>query len=465
MDAPNPKRPCLVPLVTSIENPCSLPIAPDFNQSNIDMTISSFLSLSDLPLFSTPLSIGCSFDRVLDKVIPSAAGNSRDEFDQDRFLDRTLQLASLLYKSTKRCIRKRATLQNSTSWPLLPELTIKVFSMLDTKSLMQASACCTMFNKCAMDRVCYSHIDLTTAAEVVDNGVVCVMIHRAGKELRSLKLGSVSPSAWCTTSLLTRSCLTPLTFNHGFAGGLLRSLHLYYLRMMDHESLSPVLSACLNLTDLKIVGLRFNPLEQLGSLTRNCRFLFIEIYGAAGPITDSSLLEFVDKCPNLISLSLQCFLLNDAMLQKLIKGFRQLKYINLSRSPEISGCFFRGLGLCCKDSPLETLILRNCYTLKEREVLLFLNSLLAGDFKSIRLIDVSNAHGLVCDGGNRTFEPRFPIEELKKQRSDVTLVAIFESQSSLSSSSSGEVYSDGTSSWSSNYSSEEEEHDNDLDSI
>jgi len=61
---------------------------------------------------------------------------------------------------------------------------IQVFSMLDTKSLMQASACCTMFNKCAMDRVCYSHIDLTTAAEDVDNGVVCVMIHRAGKELR-----------------------------------------------------------------------------------------------------------------------------------------------------------------------------------------------------------------------------------------------------------------------------------------
>lgn len=58
--------------------------------------------------------------------------------------------------------------------------------MLDTKSLMQASVCCTMFNKCAMDRVCYSHIDLTMAAKNVDNGVVCIMIHRAGKELRLL---------------------------------------------------------------------------------------------------------------------------------------------------------------------------------------------------------------------------------------------------------------------------------------
>jgi F-box/leucine-rich repeat protein 2/20 len=93
--------------------------------------------------------------------------------------------------------------------------------------------------------------------------------------------------------------------------------------------------------------------------------LFIEIYGAAGLITDSSLLEFAANCPNLSSISLLGFLLNDAILQKLIKGFRRLKHINLSSSPEISGCFFRGLELCGKDSPLETLILRDCYILKE----------------------------------------------------------------------------------------------------
>lgn len=264
MDAPNPKRPrpCHDPS-SVVKDPSSLHLPPGFNQSNVDMTISSFLSLSDFPLFSSPLSIGCSFDRVLDKV-----GTSIDDgSDHDRFLDRTLQLASLLHNSTKRCIRKRATLHNSISWPLLPELTTKVtshllfswvsdqscliviwfqvFSMLDTNSLMQASVCCTMFNKCAMDRVCYSHIDLTMAATNVDNGVVCIMIHRAGKELRfeifywgpsyfaciyqslrslsfmlcrSLKLGSISSTS---TFLLTRSCLAPLSFNHGFAGYVL----------------------------------------------------------------------------------------------------------------------------------------------------------------------------------------------------------------------------------------------------
>lgn len=41
--------------------------------------------------------------------------------------------------------------------------------------------------------------------------------------------------------------------------------------------------------------------------------------GSIGLITDSSLLEFVDNCPNLISLSLLCFMLKGAILQKLIK--------------------------------------------------------------------------------------------------------------------------------------------------
>ncbi|VVB04506.1 unnamed protein product [Arabis nemorensis] len=102
-------------------------------------------------------SIGSSFDRVLDKALASA---SSDVSDQDRLLDRTLELVWLLRDSTKRCFRKRA----SSSLP---------------KSLLS-----TMFNKCAMDRLCYSHIDLTTAAKDAANGVLCTMIHRAGKELR-----------------------------------------------------------------------------------------------------------------------------------------------------------------------------------------------------------------------------------------------------------------------------------------
>lgn len=56
--------------------------------------------------------------------------------------------------------------------------------MLDTKSLMQSAACCTMFNKCAMDRFCYVHVDLTTCTRQVDRKVVCTMIDRAGEELR-----------------------------------------------------------------------------------------------------------------------------------------------------------------------------------------------------------------------------------------------------------------------------------------
>lgn len=101
------------------QNPNSVSTVPAFNQSHADLIISSLLSFPD----SSPISIGCTFDRVLDKALDSASG---DVSDQDRLVDRTLELASLLLDSTKRCFRKRASVHNSNSWFLPPELTIKV---------------------------------------------------------------------------------------------------------------------------------------------------------------------------------------------------------------------------------------------------------------------------------------------------------------------------------------------------
>lgn len=56
--------------------------------------------------------------------------------------------------------------------------------MLDTQSLCYAAATCSMFNKCAMDPLCYGNIDLRTTVPRVNNAVVSTMIQRAGKYLR-----------------------------------------------------------------------------------------------------------------------------------------------------------------------------------------------------------------------------------------------------------------------------------------
>ncbi|KAJ4905623.1 Uncharacterized protein Rs2_09281 [Raphanus sativus] len=69
--------------------------------------------------------------------------------------------------------------------------------------------------------------------------------------------------------------------------------------------------------------------------------------------------------------------------------------------------------------------MRNCLNLQEKEVLELCNSLIKGNFKSIRHIDVSNKRGLVSDNGQRSYKPKFPLEKLKEERSDVTLVADF----------------------------------------
>lgn len=305
--------------------------------------------------------------------------------------------------------------------------------MLDTKSLMQAAACCTMFNSCAMDRSSYAHIDLTTATRQADCGVVCVMIHRAGKELRSLKLGRVARSdgSDSTPSLLNGSFLSPLSYNHGFLGSRLRSLRLYNIRPINYTSFIEVLSVCSNLTDLRISGLKFPGMLLFKKLTEKCRLienLCLEAYQVPGT-TDtnagSPLIDFVTNSYNLTSLTLISYRLTDGLALNLAESSSKLKYLNLSRSPTLNGRFLRDLGHSCKESSLETLIMRNCYYLQEKEVLELCNSLIKGKFKSIRHIDVSSNSGILSNNGARIYKPKLPLEKLKEERSDVTFVADF----------------------------------------
>lgn len=117
MEAPNPNK-RLRRDPPSSSGPSSLPSVPDFNQNHVDLIISSFLSLPDLP----SLSITKSFDRAIEKLLESSA----DESVQDGINDRGIKLASLLHESTERCARKLAADRNSSSWSLPYELTVKV---------------------------------------------------------------------------------------------------------------------------------------------------------------------------------------------------------------------------------------------------------------------------------------------------------------------------------------------------
>ncbi|KAH0855891.1 hypothetical protein HID58_084152 [Brassica napus] len=366
---------------TTTQKPSSVSTTvPGFNHSHV--IFSSLLSFPN----SSPFSIASSFDRELDKALASASG---DVSAQDSLLDRTLQLASLLLDSTKRCFRKRASAHNSSSWFLPPDLTIK----------------------CAMDRLCYTHIDLTTAARKADSGVVCIMIHRAGKELRSLKLGRVARSDGSdpTPSLLNGSFLSPLSYNHGFLGSRLRSLRLYNIRPINYTSFTEVLSLCSNLTDLRITGLNCPVMLLFKTLREKCRLienLCLEAYQASGTVdakTGSPLIEFVTNSYNLTSLTLISFRLTDGLALNLAESSSKLKYLNLSRSPTLNGRFLRDLGHSCKESSLKTLIMRNCYNLQE---------------------DVSSNNELLTNGV-RFYKPELPLKKLKEERSDVTFVADF----------------------------------------
>ncbi|KAF2608811.1 hypothetical protein F2Q68_00044260 [Brassica cretica] len=125
---------------------------------------------------------------------------------------------------------------------------------------------------------------------------------------------------------------------------------------------------------------QFTALPVLDLLTRKFHLvehLFLETSFGADDITYSTIEAFLANCPKLTCLTLKGLNLDDAMAQILVK----------------------------------------------REVVEFLNSLIAGDFRFIWHIDVSSGNGLACDGDERTLKPNFPVEKLKEERSNFELVA------------------------------------------
>ncbi|OMO77694.1 hypothetical protein CCACVL1_14886 [Corchorus capsularis] len=443
------KRPC----PSSSQNP-RLP--PHFSQ--MDHLLHSFLSLADS---SPQISLDLSFDRLLE--------SSPSDADQSLLIDRAHKLGSLLLRAANRSARKRASLHNSIAWALPPDLTIKVFSMLDSQSLCYAAAACSMFNKCAMDPLCYANIDLTTVVPKVNNAVVSTMIQRAGKSLQSLKLGivpgptaspgscqplvytirnsDVSSFSWNDkktrqgkeSSILTRTCLYPLSGDNGAAGTLLRRLHLYNIERMDNTSLCVALAACPSLLDLEIVGLHVELRQTLVSVSMNCHLIERLFFESSKTGRDDSLksptcVELVNNCPNLSSLSLRGFKLHDYKVRILVKGFRKLKYADFSTSYSITGTFLRNLGSGGGGNPLEVLILRDCMHLKEVEVARFLTAVLAGDFKSLRHFDISNREGLASEGDwyQRSYSSSIiPLKQVLEVRPNICLLAEFPSEGSF----------------------------------
>ncbi|KAK3193770.1 hypothetical protein Dsin_025080 [Dipteronia sinensis] len=448
------KRPC--PSLTSL-NPNIVMLRP-----SMDDLLAAFLDMADSDTDSPSLSIDLSFERLLESL-------PRDD-DQSLLIDRALNLGSLLLEAAKRSARKRASKHNSIVWALPPDLTIKVFSMLDTQSLCYAAVTCSMFNKCAMDPMCYANIDLRTVVPKVNNAVVSTVIQRAGKSLQSLKLGIVpgpTASPWSCQSLvytirnsidvssfswndkktrqgkesfiLTRTCLHPLTVESGAAGTLLRRLHLYNIERMDCTSLCMALSACPSLLDLEIVGLHVELRQTLMSVSLSCPLIERLFFESSKTGRDDSLksptcVDLVNNCPHLTSLALRGFKLPDYKIRILVKGFRKLKYVDFSTSYSITGTFLRNLGSGAGGNLLEVLILRDCMHLKEVEVARFFSALLGGDLKFLRHLDISNREGLASDGDwyERCYSSSIiPLKQVSEVRQDICLLAEFPSEGSF----------------------------------
>lgn len=412
-----------------------------------------------LEAFLAPADPSVALDISLERLLDARA----EEVEKDQMIEGAMRMGIALLEVAKRAARRRAASHNSASWPLPPDLTVKVFSMLDTRSVCHAGATCSMFNKCAIDPLCYANIDLTATVPKINNAVVSTMIQRAGKNLQSLKLGiwptptsmpefnrpmsyttrnsiDTSGLSWTErrprqgkeSSVLTRSCLLALSVDDGAAGALLRRLHLYNIDKMDSSALCSALSACQSLIDLEVIGLHIELKRTLDSVSSYCHLierLFLESSetGRDDSLKPSTCVDLVDGCPNLTSLALRGFKLHDHKVRTLVKGFQRLKFLDLSTSYSITGTFLRNLGNGTNTNTLEVLILRDCLHLKEVEVARFFAALLAGGCKLLRYLDISNKDGLSAedDWNDRCYNPGIPVSKVLQERPDICLLAEF----------------------------------------
>ncbi|KAG2297533.1 hypothetical protein Bca4012_003343 [Brassica carinata] len=189
----------------------------------------------------------------------------------------------------------------------------------------------------------------------------------------------------------------------------------------------------------------------LDVLPKKCQHLFVEKGIGSGRSFWALGSFFETYRPDLTSLSLIGFGLDDGEVHFLIRGLPKLKYLNLSRTSEMRGGFLRHVSDRRRGSLLETIILRECCSLDESRVCKFLESLIMSErhLRFIRHIDISNYNGLM-HGGSRCSKPnqlffvylpfviyqtviisrlvvapvymaiivccRFPLEELKEKR-------------------------------------------------
>ncbi|XP_057860349.1 F-box protein At4g02760 isoform X2 [Cryptomeria japonica] len=431
---------------------------PPYN-NNMEEVLEALLESSESHLLAE------SLERLMEKRVT--------DVEKNYFLEKSLDLGQRLQEAANRLTRQRATDHNSLTWPLTHDLTVKVFSLLGTQTLCYAAATCTLFNKSAMDPVCYADIDLTSSDfKIISNMTVSKMVQRAGLFFRSLKLGISGQQGKSSTSsfkllgstvdihlksadaldrswhyrnykqdrssfMLTRSCLETLSSENGMVGSMLKTLHLFNITEIDTKALCGAISSCPSLSDLELVDLHVQLKSVLSCLSSHCHFLErlccqSSKTGRVEGLRSYTCTQFLTGCPKISSLSLKGFKLSDQKLDALLKGFCNLKFVDFSTASNLTGTFLRSLAHTGNELQLQTLILRDCMHLKEGEVDTFLFALCSGECKYLQYLDISNKDGLaVADWFERQTSPSVEgIARLRSERPQFHLVAEFPAEKS-----------------------------------
>ncbi|KAJ7557753.1 hypothetical protein O6H91_04G008100 [Diphasiastrum complanatum] len=420
---------------------------------------------------------------LLSQAVENLFGRQVSEKEKVVFLERSQALGLQIQDVAGRLAREHARRHNILSWPLNSDLTVKIFSLLETQTLSKVGVTCTMFNKLVMEAACYTHVDLTQSLHVT-NRTVAKIIQRAGHLLRSLKLGVVprqsksedepfkhlplKPGSRRSLSMqartthlrslvhergvcsLTRFCLDPLLADNGVAGEFLQKLHLYHIEEMDSNSLCRAITACPSLLDIELVGLHISMKALFECLAVQCSNLkrlccqAPKLYSLTNgwdeavqeAIKAVSCTELAIGCPNITFLALRGYKLRDRKVSILLMGLSFLTHLDLSGADHLTGSFLRDITCRQQQSLLNTILLRDCVRLKEVEVEHFLFALSTGEGRNLRLLDISNKDGLAASNwfDRRPCPNMEAISRVRSERPELHLLANFTEHKSDSES-------------------------------
>jgi hypothetical protein len=227
-------------------------------------------------------------------------------------------------------------------------LILDVFPFLDCSALSVLQSVCTRWRWLSGDKSLWSRVDLSKAAQKIDDKAFHSIMERVGQNLQSLHL--------CNCSRLTQTSIGVFQTIHK----QLKSLHLCNLRLLKDSNISLLAQACPRLEEVSLFGCISITDSGIQALTTHCKSIKSLNLRGCTKLTSSSLLllgsevqtlnisgcrnmkeqsliNIANRCPNIEMLNAHAVEISDHGIEALSTNCSHLKTLQISSANPFGG--------------------------------------------------------------------------------------------------------------------------------